>query len=115
MSKAEAFFESWPEQMKQAKEHAPDVVRSFGGMFAALMKDGALSVREKELIALGVGLAEQCSPCINLHVQKAMHAGATREQVIEAAGVVVMMRGGPAYTHVPDVIDAIDAVEKEGK
>ena len=58
--------------------------------------------------ALAVGLAVRCKPCIYLHVQKALKAGASREQILEAAEVVVMMAGGPAYTHVPEVIKALD-------
>ncbi len=107
-----AFFESWQADQQKMKEQAPDIVRAVGGMFATLMKEGALSVREKELIALGVGLAERCVPCMNLHVQKCLQAGATREQILEAAGVVVMMRGGPSYTHVPEIIHALDHLEK---
>lgn len=93
------------------KEQAPEVVRGFGTFHQALMKEGALSVREKELIALAIGLAECCKPCISLHVQGCLKAGATREQILEAAGVAVMMRGGPAFTHVPEVLAALEHLQ----
>jgi alkylhydroperoxidase/carboxymuconolactone decarboxylase family protein YurZ len=48
---------------------------------------------------------------VNLHVQKCLQAGATREQVLEAAGVAVMMQGGPTYTWLPTVVEALDAAE----
>jgi AhpD family alkylhydroperoxidase len=105
------FFDQWQQDQQRMKELAPDVMRAFGGMFQGLMKEGALSVREKELIALGIGLAVRCVPCINLHVDKCLQAGATREQVIEAAGVAVMMQGGPSFTHVPEVLQALDHLE----
>ena len=110
---AATFFEQWPQKHRQLKEQAPDIARGFGAMHQAVMKDGALSLREKELIALAVGLAERCLPCINLHVRGCLEAGATREQILEAAGVVVMMRGGPSFTHVPEVIAALDHLEKK--
>ncbi len=72
------------------------------------MKEGALSVREKELIALGIGLAVRCVPCINLHVEKCITAGATAAQILEAAGAAVMMQGGPSFTHVPEVVRALE-------
>jgi AhpD family alkylhydroperoxidase len=97
--------------MQQAKAQAPDVGRAFAGLFQAIMKPGALSVREKELIAMSIGLAVRCLPCVNLHVQKCLQAGATREQVLEAAGVAVMMQGGPTYTWLPTVVEALDAAE----
>jgi len=94
------------------KESVPDIMRGFGGLFQAVMKEGALSVREKELIALGIGLAVRCVPCINLHVEKALQAGATEEQILEATGVAVMMQGGPTFTHVPHVIHALEHLRK---
>jgi alkylhydroperoxidase/carboxymuconolactone decarboxylase family protein YurZ len=47
-------------------------------------------------------------PCINLHVEKCITAGATPAQILEAAGVAVMMQGGPTFTHVPEVIRALE-------
>jgi len=111
MASAAAFFDKWETDQQKMKEAAPDIARAFGGLFQSLMKEGALSVREKELIAMGVGLAVRCVPCINLHVEKCLKAGATREQILEAAGVVVVMQGGPSFTHIPEVIDALDHVQ----
>jgi len=107
-NKTEQFFEQWPADQARVKELAPDIIRGFGGLFQAVMKEGALSVREKELIALGIGLAVRCVPCINLHVEKCITAGATAAQILEAAGVAVMMQGGPTFTHVPEVIHALE-------
>ena len=74
------------------------------------MKEGAISLKEKELIALGIGVAMHCEPCIRMHTQKCLAAGATKEQILEAASVAVVMAGGPAYTHVPLVIDTLEAL-----
>ncbi len=104
------FFQEWPERMSQAKAEAPEIPRAFGAFFQALMKEGALTVREKELIAVAIGLALRCDRCINAHTEKALKAGATKEQILEAAGVAVMMQGGPSYTYLPNVVEAIKAV-----
>jgi 4-carboxymuconolactone decarboxylase len=69
-----AFFNDWPSKRQRLKEQAPDVARGFGGFYKTMMKDGALSVREKELIARGIGLVRRCTPCINLHVQGCVKA-----------------------------------------
>ena len=107
------FIEDFGKSIEQMKSQTPDIVSGFGGLFAKAMKAGALQVKQKELIALAIGVAQRCAPCINLHVQKCLHAGASREQILEAAGVAVMMQGGPAYTNLPAVIKALD--ELEGK
>ena len=78
---ATEFYESWPATMNTAKERGPDIGRAFGAFFQGLMKDGGeggLSVKHKELIALGIGVAVRCEPCIYAHVEKCLKAGATR-------------------------------------
>ena len=112
-SEVSAFFETWQADRQKMKEQTPDLVRNFGAFHQSVMKEGALSVREKELIALGIGLAHRCSPCINLHVQGCIKAGASREQVLEAASVAVLMQGGPAFTHVPEVLAALEYLQSK--
>jgi AhpD family alkylhydroperoxidase len=102
------FYERYAASMKQMKQAAPELAKGFGGMYAALMRPGALDVREKELIALAIGLAVRCEGCIWAHVEKCLKAGATPEQVLDAAAVAVMMQGGPTYTYVPKVVEALD-------
>lgn len=104
---AAAFFEKWHADRQKMKEQAPEIAQGFGSFYRTMMKEGALSLREKELIALGIGLALRCTPCIDLHVQGCLKAGASREQVLEAAQVAVMMQGGPAFTYVPEVLNAL--------
>ncbi|MCB9847536.1 MAG: carboxymuconolactone decarboxylase family protein [Phycisphaeraceae bacterium] len=107
---AQAHYQQWPTTMKAMKEQAPSIAMGFGSMFQKIMGEGALSVREKELIALAIGMAVRCEPCVYAHAEKAVKAGATREQLLETAGVVVVMQGGPGYVHVPELIDAMEAL-----
>jgi len=111
MAAPAAFFDRWQTDTKRVMESAPTLMRAFGAFFQSLMGDGALSTREKELIALGIALSERCEPCMYLHVEKCLKAGATREQVLEAAGVAMVMRGGPAFTHLPEIVHALDHFE----
>jgi AhpD family alkylhydroperoxidase len=108
-----AFFDTWQADRQKMKAQAPALVGAFGTFHQSVMKDGALSVRDKELIALGIGLAQRCTPCINLHVQGCLKAGATREQILEAAGVAVLMQGGPAFTHIPEVLAALEHLQSK--
>ena len=95
------------------KEQAGDMINGFGNLFSRVMHEGSISTLEKEFIAVGIATAIQCEPCIKLHVKKCLDAGATKEQVIEAACVAVMMSGGPAYTHIPMVIDTLETLLPE--
>jgi AhpD family alkylhydroperoxidase len=105
---AEQFFTQWKASLQKLRNEAPDVTRAFGGHHTALMKEGTLPLREKELIALGVSIAQGCTDCIYLHTESALKAGGSRSQVIEAASVAVMMASGPAFVHLPAVLDALD-------
>ena len=87
-----------------------EVTKGFGGLFVSAIKDGALNKRQKELIALGIAVAQCCEPCVVLHVQRCLETGLTAPEIIDAAGVAVMMQGGPAYTHVPVVIETLEAL-----
>jgi AhpD family alkylhydroperoxidase len=108
------FYESWPAKMNAMKA-APggtDIGKAFGPFFQGLMKDaaadGGLAVKHKELIALGIGIAVRCEPCIFTHVEKCLKAGATPREVMDAAGVAVMMGGGPVYTYTTIVAAALE-------
>lgn len=95
------------------REQAPDMMNGFGGLFSKVMGEGSITVLEKELIAVAIGVAIQCQPCIKLHVKKCLDTGATKEQILEAASVAVMMSGGPAYTHIPEVIETLETLMEE--
>ena len=110
--KVKAFYEKFKKDSGKMQQGLPEMMGSFMGMFKSVMGEGSLDVKTKELIALSIGLALRCTPCVYLHVQKCVAAGATREEILEAAGVVVMMQGGPGFTYVPEVIDALEALGK---
>lgn len=110
---AKNFYDRWPAAMNTMKA-APgggDIGKAFGPFFQGLMKDtsadGGLSVKHKELIALAIGVASRCEPCIYAHVEKCLKAGATDREVMDAAGVAVMMGGGPTYTYTTVVAAAL--------
>ena len=110
MEDVKEFYNKFNADVGKMKEQTPNAVHGFGTLFSKTMAEGAMTVREKELVALGIGVAMKCTPCIRLHTKKCLDAGATKEQILEAASVAVMMGGGPAYTHVPVVIDALEAL-----
>lgn len=71
------------------------VYRKFLELEAVAFADGALSRREKELIAVGISIANSCEPCLEWHVRQALRAGADEAQVVEAVGVAMEMGVGP--------------------
>ncbi len=98
--------------MDRLKARAPEIGRTFASFFQGLMKDGSLSVKQKELIALGIAVATHCAPCIDAHVEKCLKAGATSPEIMEAASVGVLMGGGPAYMYSAVVAAALDRMDR---
>jgi AhpD family alkylhydroperoxidase len=59
----------------------------------AVYQDGALSTKVKRLIALAAGLQAGCTRCIQGQTRDALTAGATKEEILEAVSVAVVMGG----------------------
>lgn len=72
----------------------PEVAENFNNLMNVVFKDGALSKSTKELIALGISVCVRCEPCMHYHIDHAMSAGATKEQIIEAMQVGFEMASG---------------------
>ncbi len=90
-----------------ARENS-EVMQGFQGMGKGVGKDGALSQKQKELIALAIGVSQRCDGCIGFHVKKLVELGVTREELVESLGVVAYMGGGPALMYVADALSAYD-------
>jgi len=58
-------------------------------------KDGHLSKKHKELIAIGISLVNSCESCLEWHIKQALDDGATPEEIIEALEVGFEMGIGP--------------------
>ena len=72
------------------------VYEGFLQMERAAYADGALSKRQKELIAVGISVVTDCESCMQWHIEQAAAAGASYEEVFEAIEVGIEMGGGPA-------------------
>jgi AhpD family alkylhydroperoxidase len=85
-----------------------DTAKGFTALHRASMKPGAVSAKEKELIALAIGISKQCVDCIGFNVKASIAAGATRQEIAETVSVCVMMGGGPAYMYGVKALEAYD-------
>jgi alkylhydroperoxidase/carboxymuconolactone decarboxylase family protein len=80
-------------------EAAPEVARKFFDFYAEAFKDGALSEREKSLIALAVAHTVQCPYCIEAYTEESLRTGADLPQMTEAVFVATAIRGGATLVH----------------
>lgn len=101
-------MERMQEAMAYLRRRYPEQMQAFSHFFKKTEEGPALTVREKELINVALAVASQCEWCIGVHVRAAARAGATRDEIIEAAFMAVVMHGGPALMYMTPLLEALD-------
>ena len=86
--------------LNEFKQLAPTEFSVFVGLDKIVgREDGAIPKKYRELIAIAVACTTQCPYCLDVHTRAAKRAGATREEVTEAAMLAAALRAGAAVTH----------------
>lgn len=80
-------------------EFQPNLAKKFFDYYGDVFAEGALSAREKALIALAVAHAVQCPYCIDAYTTDSLEKGANEEQMMEAVHVSAAIRGGASLVH----------------
>lgn len=91
---------------RDLRHDIPDVMKAFADLHAAVMTNGSLDSKTKELIALAIAVSHRCDGCIASHARAAAKQRATEAEVAEAIGVAVLMTGGPATVYGPRALAA---------
>jgi 4-carboxymuconolactone decarboxylase len=78
---------------------SPALGDKFFAWYNAVFADGALSEREKCLIALAVAHTVQCPYCIEAYTTESLRKGSDLEQMTEALHVAAAIRGGATLVH----------------
>ena len=100
-------------ELRVMSKAIPDAMRGFGAMEKAITEAGVMDKRQKEWIALAMGIAQRCEPCINFHVGALMRAGGTREELADICAVAIQMGGGPAMMYAAHTLAAWDELAAE--
>ena len=88
-------------------EGSRELADKFFDYYGAVFRDGALSEREKALIALAVAHALQCPYCIDAYAKTSLEKGADLEQMTEALHVAAAIRGGATLVHGVQMLDHV--------
>ncbi|MEA1904547.1 MAG: carboxymuconolactone decarboxylase family protein [Candidatus Hadarchaeota archaeon] len=96
------------ETMKVLSKEERETMHNFRKLENSVLEGGVLDTKTKELIALGTAITARCKYCIGIHVQKSLAAGATKEEILEAAAVAILMGGAPAMTYVTEVRKSLE-------
>lgn len=77
----------------------PELAEKFFGWYGKVFEEGALTAREKALIALAVSHAIQCPYCIDAYTSDTLKMGVNEAQMMEAVHVASAIRGGASLVH----------------
>ena len=89
-------------------ELQPELGKKFFDYYGEVFKEGALTQREKSLIALAVSHAVQCPYCIDAYTSDSLEKGADETQMMEAIHVAAAIKSGALLVHGVQMMNKID-------
>ena len=87
------------EKFEEIGKNAPELAKKFFDYYGAVFAEGALTEREKALIALAVAHAVQCPYCIDAYTVACLEKGSNLDEMTEAVHVTNAIRGGASLVH----------------
>lgn len=92
-------------------KESPELWQKFLAWYSAVFTEGALTEREKALIALAVAHTVQCPYCIDAYSQACLEKGSNLEQMTEAIHVAAAIRGGASLVHGVQMRNIVERIE----
>lgn len=86
----------------------PELAKKYFEYYNESMAAGALSEREKALIALAVAHALKCPYCIDAYSHACLEKGADQSQMMEAVHVAAAMAAGITLVHSVQMMNHVD-------
>lgn len=92
----------------EISEWSEELGKKFFDYYGEVFKEGALTAREKSLIALAVAHTIQCPYCIDAYSQDALQRGIDKPEMMEAVHVAGAIRGGASLVHAVQMMNKVD-------
>lgn len=96
--------------VRNLRQASPEVMKAFSEMSRAAHVGEALDGKTKELVALAIGVAVRCDPCIAYHAEGAVKQGASRAEVAETLAMAIYMGAGPSVMYAAKALEAVDQI-----
>ena len=90
----------------------PDTFKGFSVMGKEAKKEGIVSEKTKEFVALGIAISTRCESCIGMHIESLIRLGTSREELIEVLAMCSYMGGGPSITFSTKALEAFEQLRK---
>ena len=92
-------------------EWSEELGNKFFDYYSEVFKEGALSAREKSLIALAVAHTEQCPYCIDAYTKDGLQKAITKEEMMEAIHVGAAIKSGATLVHGVQMMNKVNKLE----
>lgn len=89
-------------------EWSEELGTKFFDYYGAVFEEGALSAREKSLIALAVSHVVKCPYCIDAYTKDGLQKGITKEEMMEAVHVGAAIESGATLVHGVQMMNKYD-------
>ena len=111
MTSAREFFERRARGNDAVLKDAPLSIRRFLAIDREIYEDGALPKGTKELLGLVASTVLRCDDCIAHHLHQAIECGVSRDEIVEALGVALIVGGSITVPHLRDAVSFLDELE----
>ena len=89
-------------------EWSEELGTKFFDYYSTVFEEGALSAREKSLIALAVSHVVKCPYCIDAYTKDGLQKGITKEEMMEAVHVGAAIESGATLVHGVQMMNKYD-------
>ena len=92
-------------------EWSEELGTKFFDYYNSVFQEGALTAREKSLIALAVSHTEKCPYCIDAYTKDGLQRGITKEEMMEAVHVGAAIKSGAALVHAVQMMNKVNKLD----
>lgn len=92
-------------------EWSEELGEKFFEYYNSVFKEGALSAREKSLIALAVSHVVKCPYCIDAYTKDGLQRGVTKEEMMEAVHAGAAIESGASLVHAVQMMNKVNKLD----
>ncbi|MDL4842073.1 carboxymuconolactone decarboxylase family protein [Aquibacillus rhizosphaerae] len=88
----------YKEGSSRFRDRLPKMTQGYFDFTEACFQEGSIAKKEKQLMALGIGIYAQDEYCIMYHTKGAVEHGATEDEIMETVAISAALGGGAAFS-----------------
>lgn len=92
-------------------EWSEELGNKFFDYYGKVFEEGALTAREKSLIAMAVAHTEHCPYCIDAYTKDGLQRGITKEEMMEAVHVGAAIKSGATLVMGVQMMNKVNKLE----